>query len=844
MDNLLNSSCRVAFAALIHDIGKFAERAKLEISPELRENNVHIFCPKNKYSYPTHIHAAYTGIAIDAIEKYIPKINNAETFPFQSDKKDDSIIGAAAKHHNPDTYLQNLLAVADRLSSAFERAKYEEYNQRLESEDYQRARLIPLFEKLKLQDDNKPQEDRTNYEYRYPLKSLSPESIFPTLKSDISKDEATKEYRNSWNEFFADVQKIKNKNWDLWLDSFDTLYSVYTRNIPSASYKTIPDVSLYDHSKSTAALATSLWRYHYETQTETKEDLQQNDKNKFLLIQGDTSGIQNFIFNVGKNTRKSAYKILRGRSFFISLINECAALKILQSLDLPATSQIMNAAGKFTILAPNTATVKEKLETVKNELSEWLLQRFYGELSIAVSCVEACQQDFEEKQFKELQRKLHESLGKAKLQQFDLCHKNAGVCESFFDKYDNSKGICCFDGKTPAEANVPNSEDCACNACLDILSLGENLTTKKFISIAKTKDENGFSSDLFGYYIGWKPVKNMLRLWDISLPRKDESIFNGAAKRYINAYVPKFTDEDILREDFYKELDTPILGKIKTFSHLAVENCFMEDGKRQVKPAIMCLKGDIDNLGSLFQKGVENPTFATIAQLSRQINDFFTIWLPYYQSSWKNGKNIYTIFAGGDDFYLVGPWLDLVNFVPVLKEKFTEYMCGRSDITFSVGMCMTRSGDDVVNMSAVVENALENAKGRKNEKGEIIKNGLCCFGEIVSFDEYSDLQKEVEILNDYKEKYNLSTGYIYNLQKLCEQAEKTQKGSFIDAMWRSKLAYRTARFIEQYASKEIDETDKIRIINELTEHFGAVTEKYTTKYKIALYTWLYQQRGE
>lgn len=121
---------------------------------------------------------------------------------------------------------------------------------------------------------------------------------------------------------------------------------------------------------------------------------------------------------------------------------------------------------------------KRKTRDCKNELSEWLLQRFYGELSIAVSCVEACQQDFEEKQFKELQRKLHESLGKAKLQQFDLCHKNAGVCESFFDKYDNSKGICCFDGKTPAEANVPNSEDCACNACLDILSLGENLTTK------------------------------------------------------------------------------------------------------------------------------------------------------------------------------------------------------------------------------------------------------------------------------------------------------------------------------------------------------------------------------
>lgn len=843
MDSLLYSSCRMAFAALVHDIGKFAERAKLEISLDIKEQNEHTFCPKNKYSNFTHIHAAYTGIAIDTIEKYIPKINNAETFPFQIGKKDDSIISAAAGHHNPETYLQHIISTADRLSSAFERTKYDDYNQQTETEDYQCARLVPLFEELN-RSDGKPKV-KPNYQYRYPLEALSSNSIFPALKSNISKAEATQEYKELWKNFIADIQKIKNvENWNLWFDAFDTLYSVYTQHIPSASYKTVPDVSLYDHSKSTAAIATALWRYHFETKTETTEDLKQDEKNKFLLIQSDTSGIQNFIFNVGKSTRKSAYKILRGRSFFISLINECAALKILNELDLPSTSQILNAAGKFIILAPNTEETKEKLQKVKNELSNWLLQKFYGELSIGISTIEACQKDFEEKQFKQLQLKIHQSLGKAKLQQFDLCRKNVGICENFFDEYDNTKGICCFDGKMPAEENVPNSDNCSCKVCLDILSLGENLTAKKFISIAKQPIENGFSSDLFGYYIGWKPVKNMLRLWDISLPRKDESIFNGAAKRYINAYVPKFTDEDILREDFYKELDTPILGKIKTFSHLAVENCFMEDGKRQVKPAIMCLKGDIDNLGSLFQKGVENPTFATIAQLSRQINDFFTIWLPYYQSSWKNGKNIYTIFAGGDDFYLVGPWLDLVNFVPVLKEKFTEYMCGRSDITFSVGMCMTRSGDDVVNMSAVVENALENAKGRKNEKGEIIKNGLCCFGEIVSFDEYSDLQKEVEILNNYKEKYNLSTGYIYNLQKLCEQAEKTQKGSFIDAMWRSKLAYRTARFIEQYASKEIDETDKIRIINELTEHFGAVIEKYTTKYKIALYTWLYQQRGE
>ncbi|MGC6244638.1 hypothetical protein ACMXZD_00255 [Pasteurella multocida] len=48
MNTLLFPSCRVAFAALIHDLGKFAQRAKLPISQE--QLNAH------KQLYPRLIH--------------------------------------------------------------------------------------------------------------------------------------------------------------------------------------------------------------------------------------------------------------------------------------------------------------------------------------------------------------------------------------------------------------------------------------------------------------------------------------------------------------------------------------------------------------------------------------------------------------------------------------------------------------------------------------------------------------------------------------------------------------------------------------------------------------------
>lgn len=847
MNDYLYPSCRVAFAALIHDIGKFAERAKIDISPELKDGNIQTCCPF-KDGHHSHIHAAYTGIAIDAIERSLPAIKgDADTTPFQEQEKDDSIISAAAKHHNPSTYLQNLISVADRLSSSFERSDSSE------NEHYQTARLIPLFDKLSTEKDKRENLPPDALKYRYPLMPLSPEAVFPVLKNDLTTKEATEEYRALWDDFIESVQKIRDRDdWDLYLDHFDTLYSVYTQNIPSASYYTIADVSLYDHSKSTAALATALWRYHKETDTETKKALGDEDTKKFLLVQGNVSGIQGFIFDIGKHTRKNAYKLLRGRSFLISLLSECASLKVLRELGLPSTSQIMNAAGKFVIVAPNTPATVETIDRIKRDLTEWFLQRYYGEISLGLATVEASQSDFKDKQFKDLQTKIFQSLARAKLQKFDLCRGNAGVMKSFAGHYDNDMGLCCFDGRMPAQTEAGefdrDEEDSAaaysCRTCKDVLQLGKNLTDRDHICISSVPVENGWETDIFGFYIGWKRTDGMLRYWDISLPKagtyrsyvKDgkrycdisrpenetTAVFNGQARRYINAYVPR--DDD---------------GAVKTFSDLAKINRRPKDKEENVyigKSALMSIKGDIDDLGYLLQNGIKTPTFATLAGLSRQLNNFFTIWLPYLCKTDAKARNIYTVFAGGDDFYLIGPWLDLVRIVPVLRQKFKEYVCNRDDITFSIGMCMTGSGEDVVTMSDMAENALEKAKKYPD------KNAVCCFGQTVSFADYGNLTALEHRLDELQEKYGLSVGYVYGLQTLCDQAELAENGKdLVSAMWRSKLVYKTVRFVENM--KKSDE-EKQAIAAEIAKEIGDAVGTYKTGYKITLSTWLYQQREE
>jgi CRISPR-associated protein Csm1 len=502
----------------------------------------------------------------------------------------------------------------------------------------------------------------------------------------------------------------------------------------------------------------------------------------------------------------------------------------------------MNAAGKFVIVAPNTTSSRQKVKALSKEFDQWFLSRQYAQISVGIATLEVTSQDFEQKNFGNLQERIHKSLGLAKMQKFNLCSCNGGIIKQFEEHYITDKGVCCFDGRLPAQAEADDEGNYSCLECLDILRIGEKLTKEHLISLDFTPFEDGLKTDILGIYIGWKKEADILRLWDISLPKDfDTPLFNGQARRYINAYVPRFTEADTSNV-VYQGLDEPQPGALKTFSHLARENCQVIDGNLTVKPGLMILKGDIDNLGALFAS-VEKPTFATLAQLSRQLNNFFSVFLPYFCRTEKVAQNIYTIFAGGDDFYLIAPWLDGMNIVPIFKQKFKEYVANQ-DITFSLGMSMTKSGEDVLSQSNFVEQSLTQAKSYRNPINGAEKNAVCCFGQTVSFEEYNELLNLQNELDLFKQKYGLSIGYIYSLQKFCEQANRLSNSVNInealnDALWRSRLVYKTVRFIE---NSSVSEENKTQAVNEICTHLGNAISKYKMHYIITLYSWLYQQR--
>ena len=883
--DLLAASCRVALAACLHDLGKFAERARIDVPKDALDAHVTQYCPQrfngpsDKRGYHTHKHAAYTGLAFDLVESTAPDLIQGEMHPFinrsqlQADhtQATDSLINAAAAHHRPATFLQWIIATADRVASGFERDEFDKYNESKDENtetatgrNHYQARQLSLFEQIRL--DGKLQKvTAKDLEWRYPLKALSPSVIFPQKRKECEPSEdgqAQTEYKWLWCEFLVALESIPKShrnNWALWLDHFDTAWMTFTHAIPAATAFGIkPEVSLYDHSKTTAALAAALWRWHEDSKligepaaNQLKERSDWN-ADKFLMIQGDFFGIQDFIFADGSQTNKAAAKLLRGRSFQVSLFTELAALKVLDALSLPPTSQITNAAGKFLIVAPNTPDARAQLEAVRTEINQWFLQHSFGLAGLGLIGKPASCNDFLKGRFGALQKSLFAELERAKLQRFDLTASGNPV----FD-VDYPHGICQYNGRLP----VDDSSQKSAALSRDQIKLGSVLTREDRLLIVRDpavltgRGLRTLEVPVFGYGVAFTQNEavtgkfgalaqdgTLQRCWDFSLPvNLTETLWHGYARRFINAYVPRFTAVDLQTSDKYVGLENEVTADDlrfeagKTLNHIACEDRtprLDKDGHQsgwQGQVALMTLKGDVDNLGTIFQQGLLEPTFAKMAALSRQMNAFFAIWLPAVCA--KEFPNTYTVFAGGDDFFLIGPWHMTQKLAVRMATEFKTYVADNPGITFSAGMVMTKPGLPMQTLGTQAEEALGAAKGTD-------KNALMLFGERVSWSDWAHVQAAQVQLDQVCENYELSRSYVYGLMYLIDLS--SDKSNPEHAMWRSRFAYRTRRYV---VDKIRDPERRQRAQTELSVALGEQgINALGTRYRIPLFNHFYHQR--
>lgn len=715
----------VIVASIFHDIGKFWQRAvrgNEGLSPQTLALESEM-CPEPG----GYRHVLWTSEFFESFEKDFP-INVSE--PLTSDAL-DNVKNLSARHHKPSTSLHYIIQQADWLSSGMDRVKTADVQDE-GSEAFRKKRLLSIFSYDK-------STERKNWVYN--LTALKPtDDIFPFEEKE--RIDLTDEYAKLWAQFVEDfkISNVLGKHFNIWIGSILSLLEKYTWCIPSST-KDIPDVSLYDHLKTTSAIALALLCYHHATHSlNSIDNIKDKKAKKFLFIVGDLSGIQDFIYSLSITNVKGASKILRARSFYLQAIVEMGVHYILNAVGLALVSVIMNAGGRFIILAPNLDSVKEKLKEVERKISKWLFDEFNGKISLNITYdVEVSGEDLMQDKFRNVLQEIQLSAERKKRRKFFELF-GAGDSGFVLDKLYaeiRENGHCQICGENPGVKSLTDETGETmkiCRQCDTFLNLGRWLTESDAVSYTSKKPSNVDKSvRVFeGLYFNLHRIKELNITEDyyyIELFKMLGGFIYPV--KFLANYVPVWRDEEEEIFEHSRELEqsfSDAKSRIKTFGELATIGLIeRKNGEiiKEGKAMIGILKADVDNLGNIFSGGFseEFAKFLSISKyvtLSRNMDFYFAGYLNHLLE--EKYKNVYVVYSGGDDLVLVGEWKDIVEIAEEIYRKFREFTTWNQNITLSAGIALIGPKYPINRGILMADEFLEKSKSNEGKDSLTIFN--------------------------------------------------------------------------------------------------------------------------
>jgi CRISPR-associated protein Csm1 len=742
-----NNSKVVLLAGLLHDIGKFFQRADEGLNDpgnqlsSISRNILPYICPKTQDGYYGYQHSVWTHEFLHRNEKVFKKADL-----FEADISGENIITLASYHHKPSSELQSIVQMADWWSSGFDRSSEENYATDVSwgKKKYKAVPLSPLFQNLHINGKG-PQKIK---EYSYPLSSLTlDKNSFPLpIESPSSLENA---YKQIWNQFNDEFSSITTNDPNGFVFTLYHLLKKHTRTIP-ASTKDYPDSSLFEHLKITAAIAHCLYEYKqfngsaflYDDQKH-RTDIQDGIY-PLCLFCGDISGIQNFIYQISS---RYAAKSLKGRSFYLQMLAESLTIGLLHVTGYSICNQVYTAGGKFYLLLPNVPHVLEKANSYLKDVNRQLWELFDGQISInydhvafsyirnsgSKPSIATNETGYERVHIGELWRLLAEktSLKKGrKYEHFLLDSDNYSRLFEPFGAGGNEK-ICAVTGRELSKGNTKKieREDDEDELVVDTevyrqVEIGEALYQHTY-TILSAKPL--VAKNVFGYPSPDGSTisiagNNELTSVDDALILKtvhNDAGFLSSVKGNNNGYGFRLYGGSSMAQ---VRLNGD-KSRGKTFEELGGEGAFKRIG---------ILRMDVDNLGQLFMNGVPEASrsFSTLATLSEQLDFFFSGYLNTIRNTevFCNWVNI--IYSGGDDVFAVGRWDKIIEFAHEVREAFRKWVCDRDDITLSAGIAIVRPKFPIAKAASLAGDAEDEAKSYVFEKDGLRfdKNAINLFG--------------------------------------------------------------------------------------------------------------------
>jgi len=591
-------------------------------------------------------------------------------------------------HHN---CLKDCIEEASRLARshhdpsgdvAIQQADHVAAGEREDEESRQARRpLLSIF--THIQGIRKGITNKTEPQYFLPG-PIDYRNIFPlTLEEEQLNDseQLIGWHQPHWENFLKEVKAIPtNLSFRALADTLLSVLEKWTARVSSAGYKSLPDISLYDHLRTVAAYADCY--------------AEADDKEKpFLVVEADVSGIQNFIYriaNVSEEGEKGTAKTLRGRSFFIGLLTDAVSTYLLKELGLLNVHLLLNGGGGFTIVAPNQQFVREQLPRLQRKINEWLFQEYQGELTLNLVWQAFDAEAF--RQFGNIKQEMHILIGEEKLHRlFEHIDDEELWKPKKFDENQVTR-VCKWCGNY-----IGKQEHGICRACRLHKEVGQMLPHTETILFVHSG--NLTFNNHHGYLAIPFPALN--QTWVLVRESSERSTVYDLIRNVLKE-VPSQVEVDMIRlnhTDFLKErftqfsdfhnagvgLQFRFVGKyVPKNSHGEVMSFEELAATSQGYPVLGILRMDVDSLGGVFANGFmpEYQTLSRIANLSR----LFVLFFNGYINKLAEEHNVYINYSGGDDLFVVGGWTQVMDFALSVQRDFRRFVSGNPHLTISGGM--------------------------------------------------------------------------------------------------------------------------------------------------------------
>lgn len=688
-DRVGTTDLDLSVAGLLHDVGKLGQRA-YDIDEGLSQQSLgmkELVCPSAESGYRTHLHVLYTNEFFNQVESALPEgVDRSRT------------IELAVFHHRPGSHDQNLLADADRLASAVERTESPS-SAKPASKGFRRTRLYPLAADVCFDPDGPG--DPADAGHSVKAWEWDSDVLMP-VGGRVGELQA--EYLDLWTALIDRFQQNQVRDPRLWIARALSDLEAFTWCVPAAT-NTFPDISLFDHSRAVAAIASCLQRSAGSDQP-------------FLLVTGDFKGIQKYIFTLKHESeeggrQKGMAKILRARSFNVRLFTEQVVFRILREAGLPLTQRILSAGGKLYLLLPNDPRSIAALEQTAQTLAEWSLRETDGRLRFNLAWL---------------------SLDRGNMHHFAdaLAQVNQALAEEASRPLHRAliQGGWNPDAFVGDEVRLENPRD------EDDRELGQRLPNASGVAFDAAHRDGFFPFGEFrtvsGSTVETHP-EELLLYWDEILTRNT----TGLSRSRFSFHVPRDQHDELLT---FEEIAEAATGR----------------------NALGFVKADIDNLGMIFSRGLRSReggdgrvSISRVATLSRALEGFFGHHVNKLVAD--RFPQVYLIFSGGDDLVAVGPWNQAIDFIVTLREELGRYVAGNKTWGLSAGILVAHSHTPVLTAIEQAETLIEHSKAQPG------KDHLTLFGETVSWETARQAIKDGDRMYRWLSAATIRTGQIRRL---------------------------------------------------------------------------------